>query len=80
MDEDHTVLHIHLDFSGKATLFDERLGYPNSTRVTDGYQGRFHVSNVATLWLRVNIHLVVCRFHFAGLGQRKSVMGGRWTR
>ncbi len=49
MNEDHAVPHIHLDFSGKAALFYERLGYPNPARVSDGYQRRFHARNVATL-------------------------------
>ncbi len=37
MDEDHAVPYIHLHFLGEAALFDERLRYPNSTRVPDGY-------------------------------------------
>jgi hypothetical protein len=31
MDQDYAILHIHLHFFGKAALFYERLGYPNST-------------------------------------------------
>jgi hypothetical protein len=33
----------------QTTLFDEGLGYPNTARVADGYEGRFHVIMVDTL-------------------------------